>query len=183
MKVRSILIALVFVLSPIIFVRGVVLAQAGPSETSNYAQQCQVAQGNLNSSVKNHDLRSRVYRVQAYQYIHQRLDIFTQRLENNNQAHAADLRTQTDQLQTDITTLTVDYEAYDSARDAVALLKDCRNNQLQFTKKLADMRTKRQKLNDDVVRIDSLLGTSIHADISDLYNQLLITGTSGVNNE
>ena len=183
MKLRILSIILVTIAISAIFVHNVSHAQTDNNTVVQYGSNCIIAQGELSGSVRTQDLKTRVYRVQGYQYIYKRLDIFTQRLENNKQPNATKLRDQTTQLKKDITTLTGDYEVYDSARESVSAFKDCTNKQTEFVKQLDDMRVKRQKVNDDVAMIDSLLGVSVRSNISDLYNQLLVTGTSGVSNE
>lgn len=183
MKIRTISLYLILASASVLLFRGTSYAQSDSKVEVGYGARCSIAQGQLGGTIKAQDLKTRVYRVQAYQYIHKRLDIFTQRLEHNDQPHAFDLRAQTNQLDASITALAADYESYDAAREAVASLKNCANNQQNFVSLLDTMRAKRQKVNDDISSIDGLLGISVRGNISDLYSKLLVTGTTGVSSE
>lgn len=163
----------------ILLVRGTALAQTD----EQLASHCSVAQDNLRGPVRSTDLQTRVSRLQAYQYIHQRLDVFTQRLENNNQPYAAELRTKTDKLDTLVKAFKADYESYDTKRSAVASLKNCGNNQPEFMKKLESARQSRAVVSRDVAEIEALLSADVKTDISSLYGQLLVGGTSGGDHE
>lgn len=149
------------------------------AQSADISTQCKVAQANLSGPVKKQDLKTRVYRVQAYQYIYDRLDTFVQRLENNNQPEADTLREQANILKDQIKLFENDYESYNTARDNTASLKDCSKHPTQFSQKLTDMRAKRQQIDSEVSSIDGLLGTTVKSRIADLYTQLLATGTSG----
>lgn len=151
--------------------------------TQTYAQEqtdyslsarCEVAQQKLAGPVRSRDLRTRVDRMQAYLYIHERLDIFTQRLENNNQPSAEQMRALTSELNVLISTFKNDYEVYDQARTAAASLKNCSKVTEDFSASLEFARSTRNKVNEDVTAINTLLSGRITVTM----NELLVTLTS-----
>lgn len=115
----------------------------------------------MNDSLRRRDLRGRVDRLQAYRYMHERLDIYVARLEFNNQPGAAALRTSTTNLDAAITTFKDNYETYDKARDEVVSLQDCEGNYAEFRTRLNGARVKRQQVNASIESIDRLLKDTI----------------------
>ena len=160
-----------------------VLAQDDSSDGTTPAQRCGLAQNYLKNIQKPRDLRARVDRLQAYQYIYQRLDVFVARLQHNNQPEAADLRASLDRLNKSTQQFKTDYESYDTAREAVVKVKDCQENFADFTAKLADAREKVATVGKDVDLIDSILSPNIKSQLGTLYQQLLISGKSGTSND
>ena len=150
-------------------IRGKISAQ----EQTDYSlsARCEVAQQKLAGPVRSRDLRTRVDRMQAYLYLYERLDIFTQRLENNDQPSAEQMRALTSELNVLINTFKNDYEVYDQARTAVATLKNCSQETEDFSASLEFARTTRSKVNEDVVAIHSLL----RGPITTTMNELLTT--------
>lgn len=161
----------------------IVLVKSPVSIASSEVTRCKTAQQNLSSSVRSRDLRTRVDRIQAYQYMYQKLDIFVQRLENNNQPAAAELRQQTDSLGKQITKFKDDYETYDKSRSEVSKIVDCDKNRVAFDRALQNARDSRNVLHQDVVDIDDTLNTPIQTSIRNLYIDLLASAPTGVSNE
>lgn len=125
-----------------------------------YAQQplekrCKVAQQYLKNVQRTNDLRARVDRLQAYQYINQRLDLFVTRLEKNSQPMADQLRSELDNMQEITDDFKRHYEAYDEARDQVVNLEDCSNKVARFQELLLAARDKRTAVYKDVVQIQN----------------------------
>lgn len=161
----------------------IVLVKSPVSIASSEITRCKIAQQNLGSSVRSRDLRTRVDRIQAYQYMHQKLDIFVQRLENNDQPGAAELRQQTDSLGKQINKFSDDYETYDKSRSEVSKLVDCDKNSLAFDRALQNARDSRSVLHQDVVDIDDTLNSPIQTSIRNLYTNLLASAPTGVSGE
>lgn len=134
---------------------------------------CTLAQGYIKATLKPQDLRARVDRLQAYQYISGRLDEFVTRLERNHQPDSRELRATVNALNKAIIAFKSDYELYDLARDKVANLKDCKNHISQFQAALTVARDRRSKVNTDVSDIQNILSPTAEDQLTDLYNQLL----------
>ncbi|MCB9822926.1 hypothetical protein H6800_01470 [Candidatus Nomurabacteria bacterium] len=153
------------------------------SRASSEISGCKIAQQNLGASIRSNDLRTRVNRMQAYQYMYQKLDIFVQRLENNGQPGAKDLRAKTDELGTQITKFRDDYEAYDKDRDKVTKIENCTKNSIAFDRALQNARNSRAVVHEDVVNLDEMLSGPIQNSIRNLYTELLASSPAGVSNE
>lgn len=121
--------------------------------------------------------------MQAYQYMYQKLDIFVQRLENNDQPGVKDLRTKTNNLGTQIAKFRDDYETYDKNRDLVSKIDNCSKNKTSFDRALQNARDSRAVVHEDVVSLDDMLSGSIQNSIRDLYTELLASSPSGASNE
>lgn len=135
-------------------------------QTNLYAQStiaigCEAAQQYLKAAQKPRDLRTRVDRLQAYRYVHQRLDATVRRIERNNQPNAKNLRANVDRLNDVTEAFRLDYETYDAAREAAANVKDCRNNGSEFAQKLEEARNARATVAQDVSLIRSIIATNI----------------------
>lgn len=148
------------------------LSAQAQSTSSDYELRCEGAQSTLRTSVRNRDLHTRVDRLQAYRYIEKNLDAFTQRLENNNQPQAEQLRELTTQLDMLIEQFTANYEDYDVARDSVSDIKGCRGNFENFQKNLYDARAKRAEVATDVSDVHSLLDSDVRNQLSVLLGAL-----------
>lgn len=159
------------------------LAQEPATTSASIETRCTNAQAYLNNTQRPRDLRARVDRLQAYRYIHQRLNSFVSRLERNNQPNAAELRAQLDTLNTTIEQFKIDYEAYDQARDQAAKIKNCQQQYQVFIQKLIDARNKRAAVNQDIEKIQTLLGVEVKNQFDQLYQELLVTGNTGGLNE
>ncbi len=144
---------------------------------------CLVAQQKLAGPVRERDLRTRVDRMQAYLYVHERLDIFTQRLENNNQPFAAQMRTMTSELNALTTQFKTDYETYDIARTKTSSTKDCSSNTEQFSENLEATRSARKKVNEDVVAINALLSGPVSVTMNELLTGLSTEGLQEASND
>ncbi len=153
------------------------------SKASSEPGSCKLVQQNLDGGIRSNDLRTRVNRMQAYQYMHQKLDIFVQRLENNDQPGAKDLRTKTDDLGMQITKFRDDYETYDKSRDKVTKIEDCSKNTLSFDRALQNARDSRAVVHEDVVNLDDMLSSSVQNSLRDLYTELLSSSPAGVSSE
>lgn len=156
-----------------------VFAQSSDVATDQTAQRCALAQDYLGRIQKKRDLQARVDRLQAYQYIASRMDVFVTRLEKNNQPMAGELRGSVKKLNTEIKSFKVDYEAYDKSREEVVKVKDCRNNLSAFQARLDDARAKREVVHNDVIAIQDLLNPETRDQLSTLYTSLLATSKSG----
>jgi len=159
-------------------ITGLMTLSGGTYAQTEYGTRCRIAQQNLRGTVRDQDIRTRVSRFQAYQFIYKRLDVFVQRLENNNQRGAADLRQEVNQLKQAIDDFKSDYEDYDQARVTVTKLQNCSDNLPEFTSLMQDARQKRRRVNTDVLTIDKILDPSIKNKITDLYNNLLESESS-----
>ena len=149
------------------------MAQNGADATTEqFATRCERAQRNLQGPVRDSDIRTRVDRLQAYRYISKRMDIFTQRLEHNNQPDAKEMRAQVTQLDASIDRFAADYETYDAMRDSLAQMPDCGKNPDLFQTRLGDVRQARTSLNQDVATIHSTLDTNFRNQLSDIVAKL-----------
>ena len=160
----------------------VVSAQEG-TQPESMSERCVLAQNYLKNIQKPRDLRARVDRLQAYQYTAQRLNVFIQRLERNEQPEATNLRDNLDRFNTSIKLFKDTYESYDQARESVVKVEDCKNNYDEFSDKLTAAREKRALVSQSIELIQSILGTNVKSQLESLYQQLLISGKSGVSNE
>lgn len=149
------------------------IAQTDASGASEqFASRCGRAQRNLRGPVRDQDIRTRVDRLQAYRYISRRLDIFTQRLENNDQPSAQELRQQVSQLDESIDEFAASYETYDGMRDSLSRMANCGDNAELFQTRLSDVRQARSAVNTDVAKIHTTLDTNVRNQISDLISKL-----------
>lgn len=178
------LISLVLVFSVTLAARSYAQPQESAQETDfSLSARCGIAQQKLSGPVRQRDLRTRVDRMQAYLYIYERLDIFTKRLENNNQPYALQMRTLSSELNTLTSRFKSNYEAYDSIRTKTAAAKDCGNNTEQFTQNLELTRSARKKVNEDVVAINTLLSGPVTTTMNDLLTELSAGDMPGVPND
>jgi len=115
--------------------------------------------------------------------MYQKLDIFVQRLENNDQPGAKDLRAKTTELGTQITKFRDDYEAYDKNRDKVTKIDNCSKNIVSFDRALQNARDSRAVVHQDVVDLDEMLSSSVQNSIRNLYTEILASSPSGVSDE
>lgn len=127
----------------------------------NVAERCGLAQNYLKNIQRPKDLRARVDRMQAYQYIYQRLDVFTVRLEKNNQPLAEQFRAKLTALDANIDAFKDHYETYDAARESVVTLDSCGQDVGEFQKRLSKARQARQVVHDDIQKIQALYSPDI----------------------
>ena len=137
-------------------------------------ERCMLAQNYIKNIQKPRDLKARVDRLQAYRYIYQRIDIFTRRLEKNNQPEASNLRATLNDFNKIIDSFKNDYESYDYAREQLTEIKNCRNNFAAFETALANARVKRSAVNEDITAIDTLLNPKLSSQMEILYQKLLL---------
>ena len=140
---------------------------------------CQRAQNYLKNIQKPRDLRGRVDRLQAYRYIYQRLNVFVNRLEKNDQYKARELRASLDTFNEQITVFKDNYEVYDKARDEVSQIENCQKNNQQFTAALGSARQKRQLVHEDVLKLDMTLSPQVSTQLDQLYQHFLVGGSNG----
>lgn len=140
--------------------------EAGLSRT------CKQAQGHLQAVVRPRDLRARVDRLQAYQYITKRLDTFAQRLERHEQPHAQTIRNLTDEFSQTVDNFKEHYEYYDTARDSLATLQVCDQRPAEFAKRLAQARRRLAAVEQDAEAIDTLLAKDVPRVLSQLRQSL-----------
>lgn len=122
---------------------------------------CEATQRYFRNIQKPRDVRTRVDRLQAYRYMHQRLDVFTRRIERNNQPNAKNLRADVDRLYDATEAFRLNYETYDDAREAVVKVEDCAANGDTFAEKLQIAREKRAIVAQDVALLKSIIQTNI----------------------
>lgn len=177
-KLRKLLL---IVAAVFVFTATGTLAQEAPAQTSQElaTQRCSLAQNYIKDIQKPRDLRARVDRLQAYRYIYQRLDLFTKRLERNQQPEAENLRASMNSLGKDIEQFKASYERYDAAREELTNIKDCRNNMTLFQSKLEAARSKRQEVSDSIVAVESTISPTVKNQLDVLYEGLLATGKTG----
>lgn len=161
----------------------ITIGQSTVVERRTPSERCGLAQDYLRRIQKSRDLHARVDRLQAYQYIYQRLEVFIIRLEKNNQPYALELRTNLNQLAKTIDSFKEHYEEYDKSREAVVALKDCQNNMSEFQQRLDTARSLRQKVYDDVLIIQNLFSPEITGQLEVLHQELLATEKTGAHNE
>ena len=158
MKLRLLALSLIIFISSFFGTSPVVNAQ---TDVSAAAQRCGLAQSYINNILKNRDLYARVDRLQAYQYIYHRIDVFVRRLERNEQKGDVELRASLNKFNDSIEKFKVDYESYDKARDLVGTVPDCKSNLAQFQSRLADARAKREVVYANVGAIQQVLESEI----------------------
>ncbi len=166
----------------IIFIWGFISAPHSANalvSDSEIITNCERTQDYLSQVLRPQDLRSRVQRVQYYDYVHQQLDFLAQRLEHNSQPGAKEMRGAVDSLQNQIKQFTKDYEVYDVARDNLAKLEDCSSSIEQFKTQLKEIRLKRELVEKDVQTLKKQLNTVLPAQMQSAYTKLLVTGTKG----
>jgi hypothetical protein len=182
-RVKLRLYSLVFIAGALFVVSGVVRAQEATVDQQTPDQRCGLAQNYLHTIQRPRDLRARVDRLQAYRYIYQRLEVFVIRLEKNNQPSAQELRAQLDSFKQATDAFKNDYEEYDQARESLVAMKDCHNQIALFQEKLQAVRTKRQKVYDDVVQIQTMLSPEITTQLQKLHETLLTTEGARASND
>lgn len=176
-KLRILLLGLI---ATVIIPSAAVQAQ---TTTETPANRCGLAQNYLKNIQKPRDLRARVGRLQAYRYIHQRLEVFVVRLEKNGQPRAEELRTIVDEFNRLTESFKNDYEAYDKAREAAAGMRDCKTNTTEFLAKLNQARSLREKVHADVVALDTLLSPGVSNQLDTLHRTLLASDGTEATNE
>lgn len=152
------------------------------SQPSQAAERCLLTQSYLKNIQKNRDLHARVDRLQAYQYIYQRMDVFVRRLERNGQSQAVEMRATLDQLTKQLEVFKKHYEEYDQAREAVANVPDCKNKLPEFQDKLSTARDKRATLQNDLAEIQNLLDPALKTQLQTVQSAVL-NDNSGVKND
>lgn len=163
-----------------------VLAQDAVTEMPSadvVSQRCEQSQRYLKDTLKPRDLRARVNRLQAYQYIYQRLDILVVRLEHNRQLGSAELRTQMNEFSKLIDQFKSQYETYDLSREVVSKYKNCRQNPDEFLNKVEIMRTSRQKLNSDINEIQDTLNVKFKVSLEKLRDSFSIPSVTEMPSE
>ena len=136
-----------------------VFAQSQQTEVQQVQnpERCYLAQNYIKNIQKPRDLRARVDRLQAYRYVFQRMEVFTRRLEINNQPQARELRKTLSELDIQIEKFKQDYEKYDQTREDITNIFSCQNNIAKFQLALEKLRTERSQVNKDVNNIKELL--------------------------
>jgi hypothetical protein len=133
---------------------------------------CEATQRYLKNIQKPRDVRTRVDRLQAYRYIYQRLDVFTRRVERNNQPNAKNLRANVDRFYDATEAFRLNYETYDDAREDVVLVEDCSENSEDFAERLRIAREKRSIIAQDVALLKSIIQTNIPEELEVLRQRL-----------
>lgn len=178
---KSRLLTLLIIISALVVVPQFVRAQSAVVDQQTPEQRCGLTQSYLKTIQRPRDLRARVDRLQAYRYIYQRLEVFVVRLEKNDQPNAQQLRTQLDDLGRTTDTFRNDYEQYDQAREQLATMKDCHKSIEEFQRKLQVVRTQRQKVYEDIARIQTILSPEITTQLDELNKTLMTTEKTRAN--
>lgn len=173
---------LLFMLPVLIFVPVAARAQTIVNQQTP-AERCSLTQNYLKNIQKPRDLRARVDRLQAYRYIYQRLDVFVVRLEKNGQPLATELRTQLEEYSKKTEQFKNNYETYDSARENLATMKDCKNSIEKFQQQLQLVRQYRQKVHEDVLTIQDLLSPTLSGQLETLRSALQSTEKTRANDD
>lgn len=118
---------------------------------------CFNAQSYINNTLRDNDLRSRVDRLQLYEFMYTNLKTLSDRLSINNQPQASQMERLVSGLRTKIDAFKVDYESYDLARDKVGNLKKCNSNQTDFESLLLTAQNKRKRVAKDVAALHTIL--------------------------
>lgn len=154
-------------------------AQSQQLSESVIVARCENAQAYLNKDLREKDLRARVDRVQAYEYVYQDLNMLALRLERNKQYSAKQMREQMTAFQQKISQLKVSYEKYDYSRDALAQLRDCTKNPQKFNELLTVMRRNRKEVEKQTIAIRTFLLANMSNQLEDTYDNFLKTSASG----
>lgn len=154
-------------------------AQNQKLSESVVASRCENAQSYLNKDLRERDLRARVDRVRAYEYVYQELNALTLRLEKNEQYSAQNMRDKMAIFQGKINQLKTSYEQYDSSRDNLAKLSECASNPQKFSELLSLMRGERKKVEQQTATIRNFLATTMSNQLEDTYDNFLKTSASG----
>lgn len=118
---------------------------------------CFNAQSYINNTLRDNDLRSRVDRLQLYEFMYSNLKTLSDRLDTNKQPQAAQMNKLVNRLRNKIDDFKSNYEAYDSARDRVGKLKNCNSNQADFESLLLNAQNKRGVVAKDVTSLHEIL--------------------------
>jgi hypothetical protein len=151
------------------------IAQSSYNAVSNAGvkENCKNAQIYINKTVRKNDLRTRVDRLQLYEYISQHLDSLTQRLENNNQPRAKQMRGMINGYRKKIDAFKINYEKYDYARDRLTNLVDCQTETTKFIELLEETRIARSKVAASVVVLKKYVVTETSDQLDVLQKELL----------
>lgn len=136
------------------------------------AEHCQKAQDYLQTTIKPRDIKGRVDRLQAYQYIYQELDGFARRLENNHQTGAKALRTELSTYDKLIERFKIDYEIYDQSRDATVRISNCQKNVDDFIIRLKATRDARAQLTDDITVLTKSINSGLLGQLKLIQKEL-----------
>lgn len=136
------------------------------------AMNCQQSQAYLKNDLKNKDLKTRVDRLRAYQYVHKRVDLFVSRLENHRQPRATDMRLIVSQLELAIASFKLNYETYDAAREKLANLSRCQDNVDEFKKLLEEARVELNKVVQSTKSIETLISERFLRGLDQLEDSL-----------
>ena len=142
-------------------------------------ESCINAQSYINQTVRKNDLRTRVDRLQLYEYNHQYLDLLTTRLENNSQPQAQQMRDLVDGYKSKIDGFKAKYEEYDSKRDKLAGIGDCQNNTAEFAELLQQARSARQKVATSVKDLKEYADSTSVKRLNKLQGEISISGLNG----
>lgn len=164
----------VLLLCAVIAVVPAVRAQQTPAATeSDLRRMCTQAQGYLQTTVRSRDIRTRVDRLQAYQYISKRLDTFIRRLERHEQPRAEEMRELTASLDRSIEDFKRHYEQYDVSRDRLAGLRNCQQQPAEFSKHLQRTRENLATVEKDTKTINDLLAKDLPRELRQLKQELV----------
>lgn len=119
---------------------------------------CSNAQSYINNTLRENDLRSRVDRLQLYEFMYSNLKVLSDRLTANKQPQATQMKQIVTKLRTKINDFKVNYETYDSARDKVGKLGKCNSNIANFESLLSVAQSKRRIVAKDVTTLHTFLG-------------------------
>lgn len=173
------LFALVIVFLPVFIIGNVTYGQSQGVTDDVIAMNCQQAQAYLKNDLKNKDLKTRVDRLRAYQYIQKRIDHFVSRLERHRQPNATEMRLIVSQLDLAITSFKVNYEAYDAAREKLSNLNDCSSKVAEFRKLLDDARAQLKKVRQSTDSIETLINERFMTGLDQLEVALKPRGERG----
>lgn len=177
------LLSLLLLASALVVAPTIVRAQTATIDQQTPGERCGLAQSYLKNVQRPRDLRARVDRLQAYRYIYQRVEVFVIRLEKNSQPSAKELRAQLDELQRATDSFKNDYEQYDQSREELANMKDCQKEINQFQAKLQVTRAQRQKVYEDVARVQDILSPEITTQLQTLHETFQATEKTRANND
>lgn len=156
----------------ILIVSSVTAQRTSQPTQADLVKNCNQAQNYLSGTLRLRDLRARVDRLQAYQYINQRVDGFVRRLERHDQPQATELRLTVTKLNSLINNFKSDYEMYDTAREQLASLRDCQDQPAVFARNLQTARGRLQTVEKDIQTIEDLLNKQVVKDLRTLETKL-----------
>jgi hypothetical protein len=144
-----------------------------PAKAQSSSESCYSAQSFIKNTVRKNDLRSRVDRLQVYEYMYDNLNSISIRLAINKQPGSQQMAKLIKELRVKIDKFISDYEKYDQSRDTLTNLSDCSKNTKEFEALLSRTRNDRARVALDVKKVESSFSGPALTRLEDLKTQFL----------